>query len=271
MDGAKCDGEVIPALSAPVRILIVEDHAILRAGLRAMLELESDFKVVDDVPDAAEAEASVRRHSADLVITDLNLPLRSGADLIRSLRAWRPLLKFLVLTAHSSQEHIRTALAAGAHGYVLKDSPRSSLLESIRSVAAGLPFLCPKVSARVMQGFVGHHTVQDGGHDGRVTHREQEVLTLIADGQGNKQIAHLLGISVKTVEKHRFNVMHKLALRNTAEVTRYAMEHGMLPDGSTAAYQAVDYESSAWRSRPATTEAGCGACRFMKMATATGA
>jgi DNA-binding NarL/FixJ family response regulator len=218
-----------------VRILVVEDHSILRAGLRALLEIEPDLRVVEEAANAEEAEAALERTDVDLVLTDLSLPTRSGAELIRSVHARRPSLRFVVLTAHGSEEHIRAALAAGAHGYVLKECSRANLVDSIRTVAEGGQFLCPAVSERILNGFVHPIDPRDlQTPQGRVTSRERQVLALIAEGRPNKMIAHFLGVSVKTVEKHRFNVMHKLSLRNAASVTRFAMEHGLVapPDDS---------------------------------------
>ena len=218
-----------PSGTTKKRLLVVEDHAILRDGLRALLELETDLEVVGTVGDADAAVIAVRHLRPQLVLTDIALPGRSGIELIRELCALAPDLRIVVLTGHTSEEYIRAALNAGAHGYVLKDSGRSELLHAIRSAAAGRQYLCAAVATKVVSGFVNRyeakHAVRPEEH---VTGREREVLTRIALGQSNKTIARELGLSVKTVEKHRANLMRKLTLHNAAAVTLFALRQGFI-------------------------------------------
>jgi len=223
-----------PIVEGQIRILLVEDHAILREGLRALLELEPDLKVVGEATDVDCALTAVERLQPQLVITDLALTGRSGIALISALHGMNTTARVLVLTAHKSEEYIRAALNAGAHGYVLKDSGRADLLQAIRVVVRGGQFLCPSVSARVVSGFVnGTDAKGSPSPEQMVTLREKQVLTRIALGHSNKLIARDLGLSVKTVEKHRSNLMRKLTLHNAAAITLFALRHGFIEAGGT--------------------------------------
>jgi len=215
------------------RIVLVEDHVILRDGLRALLELESDLTVVGSVGDGAAALCVVRDLKPNLVIADVSLPDRSGIALLGELLALQPGLRLLVLTAHGTEEYIRAALNAGAHGYVLKDSGRADLIRAVRAVVAGRQYLCSSVAAKVVSGFVsGLEPKRPIPAEELVTGRERQVLTRIALGQSNKLIARDLGLSVKTVEKHRANLMRKLTLHNAAAVTLFALRHGFIEAGA---------------------------------------
>lgn len=212
-------------------VVLVEDHAILRQGLRALLELESDLNVVGEAGDAVEAEALIKELAPCLAIVDVALPGRSGIELIGALRAIQPQLKVLILTAHNTEEYVRATLNAGADGYVLKDASRTDLLHAIRSVIAGQKYLCASVTAQVVCGYLQRPAAPVESISlqlANITEREREVLTRVALGQSNKHIARALDVSVKTVEKHRANLMRKLALRNAAAVTRYAILHNLI-------------------------------------------
>jgi DNA-binding NarL/FixJ family response regulator len=211
------------------RLVLVEDHAILREGLRALLELEADLHVAGECANGSDALAVVELLKPALVITDIALPGRSGIELIGCLRQLGISLKILVLTAHNSEEYIRAALNAGADGYVLKDASRADLLQAIRAVLSGQTYLCSSVTAKVVSGYLRPKTVDVAvAAAEHVTGREREVLTRVALGQSNKLIARALLVSVKTVEKHRANLMRKLTLHNTAAVTRFAIRNGMV-------------------------------------------
>lgn len=221
------------AAGSKTRIVLVENHAILRDGLRALLEMEGDLTVVGSVGDAAAAVALVHDLKPQLIISDVALPGRSGIALIGELLAGNPGMRLLVLTAHGAEEYIREALNAGAHGYVLKDSGREDLIKAIRAVVAGRQYLCAAVAAKVVSGFVsGLALKRPPSVEGLVTGRERQVLTRIALGQSNKSIARELGLSVKTIEKHRANLMRKLTLHNTAAVTLFALRHGFIDAGA---------------------------------------
>jgi len=211
------------------RLVLVEDHAILREGLRALLELEQDLRIAGEAANGIDAVPTVETLKPDLVITDIALPGRSGIELIGCLRALSAQMKILVLTAHNSEEYIRAALNAGAHGYVLKDASRAELLMAIRAVLGGQTYLCASVTAKVVTGYLRPKSESLSlSAVELVTEREREVLTRVALGRSNKLIARELDLSVKTVEKHRANLMRKLTLHNTAAVTRFAIRHGMV-------------------------------------------
>ncbi|MEZ5500664.1 MAG: response regulator transcription factor [Steroidobacteraceae bacterium] len=210
-----------------IRLVLVDDHPILRQGLRALLELEADIVVVGEAGDAEEACNVVGRTEPDLVISDIGLTESSGIDLIAQLRRVLPQLRILMLSAHCSEEYIRASFAAQADGYILKDSSRAELLVGIRKVARGERYLCSAIEERVLGSFVrGHAKAVDPLR--HITDREKEVLTLVASGMSNKQIARQLDLSTKTVEKHRSNLMRKLSLHNTAAITMFAVQHGLV-------------------------------------------
>ena len=217
------------AADSKTRIVLIEAHAILRDGLRALLESESDLTVAGSVGDAASALELVRQMRPQLIISDLSLPDRSAIALIEELLRSFPGCRLMILTAHAGEEYIRAALNAGAHGYVLKDSGRADLIRAVRTVLSGRQYLCAAVAAKVLSAFVnGFEAKRTAPVEDLVTGRERQVLTCIALGKSNKSIARDLGLSVKTVEKHRANLMRKLTLHNAAAVTLFALRHGFI-------------------------------------------
>jgi DNA-binding NarL/FixJ family response regulator len=208
-------------------VVLVEDHAILREGLRALIELEPDLKVVGEASTAAQGVSVAQGLNPTLVITDLAMPGGSGLDIIDELRAACASLRVLVLTAYCTDEYIELALSAGADGYVLKDASRAELLQAIRTVIAGQKYFSKPVSARLVSGYLRRNDPADPSP--AITEREREVLIRIALGESNKRVAGALHLSVKTVEKHRANLMRKLELHNTAAVTLFAVRNGLVP------------------------------------------
>ncbi len=228
------DREPSPAAER-VRIAIVDDHIILRQGLRALLEIEADLEIVGEAGTAAEAQELVRRTQPALVLSDISLPDKSGLALISDLRALCPRVRILMLTAYSSEDYIRVALNSNADGYVLKDSSRAELLHAIRAVACGERYVCTTITSRLVCGFLGvGDQPKPNGAASNITEREREVLTRIALGMPNKLIAKELDLAVKTIEKHRSNLMRKLSLHNTAEVTMYAVRNGLVSADNNA-------------------------------------
>jgi len=209
-------------------IVIIESHGILREGLRALIELEGDLRVVGEAGTAADGIRAVQSTDPALVITDLTTPGSQGLRIIEQLRAASARVRVLVLTACCSDEYIRAALNAGADGYVLKDAGRAELLQAIRSVIAGQKYFSEPVSARLVLGYLRRSEPTPGPWP-QITEREREVLTHVALGESNKRVALALRLSVKTVEKHRANVMRKLELHNTASVTLFAVRNGLVP------------------------------------------
>jgi len=213
-------------------IVIIEPHGILREGLRALIELEVDLRVVGEASTGADGVRVVQSTDPALVITDLAPPGTQGLRIIEQLRAASARVQVLVLTAYCTDEYIRAALGAGADGYVLKDAGRAELLQAIRSVIAGQKYFSEPVSARLVSGYLRRNEPTLGAAAGvypRITEREREVLTHVALGESNKRVALALRLSVKTVEKHRANLMRKLELHNTASVTLFAVRNGLVP------------------------------------------
>jgi DNA-binding NarL/FixJ family response regulator len=219
-----------------IRIVLVEDHAILRDGLKALIKIEPDFAVVGEFGAVDQCLACIGELQPDLVVTDLELPRRSGIELLAYLKQIVPKARKLVLTAHDSEEYVRAAFNAGADGYVLKDTARAELMLAIRTVSAGQQFLCEAVANKVLCGYLrGDAPRRSAAGAPHITVREREVLTRIALGQSNKFIARSLELSVKTVEKHRSNLMRKLDLHNAAAITLFAVRHGLTSEPRSAA------------------------------------
>ncbi len=215
------------------RVFLVDDHAILREGVTALLSLESDFEVVGHAGSVPEAITKAPSLNPELIITDLSMPGSAGVQGIMELRRACPTARIAVLTVHNTEEHIRAALAAGADGYIVKDASRSELVHGLRAVLANQIHLCARSSARVVRSYLNHGNDRGSPIETPVvTGREREILILIAKGQSNKRIALTINRSVKTVEKHRANLMRKLGLHNVADVTRFALNSGLMTEES---------------------------------------
>jgi DNA-binding NarL/FixJ family response regulator len=211
------------------RIVIAEDHTILREGLRALLASDPEFDVVGDAADGLDAIKSVISLTPDVVIMDLSMPKMNGVAAIKEIKRVTPNTKIVVLTVHKNEEYILAAFQAGSDGYVLKYAGHEELVSAIRTVLKGQPYLSPAVSAVVLEAYLGGQKKLSSQSPFRaLTTRETEVLKLIAESYKNKQIADLLGISVKTVERHRANLMKKLDLHSGAALTAFALENGLI-------------------------------------------
>ena len=201
------------------RIVIAEDHTILREGLRALLASDPEFDVVGEAEDGLDAIKSVKSLTPDVVIMDLSMPKMNGVAAIKEIKRVTPNTKIVVLTVHKNEEYILAAFQAGSDGYVLKYAGHEELVSAIRTVLKGQPYLSPAVSAVVLEAYLdGQKGLSSQSPFRMLTNRETEVLKLIAEGYRNRQIADLLGISVKTVERHRANLMKKLDLHSGAVV-----------------------------------------------------
>ena len=221
------------ALAKPKRrILIVDDHTIMRDGLRALLEVDGRFEVVDAVENGREAIRSTLALQPDLVLMDLAMPQMDGLAAIQQLTRRSPQTRILALTMHKTEEHIRAALQAGARGYILKDSPRSELFMAIENVLNDKIFISPAVAGRIVSAYLDGDGKQPAVRSlsDSLTAREKQVLKLIAEGRRNRDIAEYLFVSVKTVEKHRANLMGKLNLHNTAALTTFALQNTILTE-----------------------------------------
>jgi DNA-binding NarL/FixJ family response regulator len=213
------------------RVVIVEDHRILREGLRALISSDPACEVVGEAGDGLEATRCAARLKPDLVLLDLSMPRMGGLDAIKEIRKQCPETRILILTVHSTDEFILAALKAGAHGYLLKDATHSELMRAIDVVLGGQIYLSPGVSRRVVEGYlIGRKTVKSSSGWDTLTERERQILKLIAEGKKNREIADYLCISPKTAERHRANLMEKLDLHNVSALTALAIEKGLLVD-----------------------------------------
>jgi len=211
------------------RIVIAEDHTILREGLRALLSSDPELEIAGEAEDGQEAIRCVEKVKPALVLMDLSMPRMNGMDAIREIKKRAPDTKVLVLTVHKTDEYIVATLQAGADGYVLKDSTNAELRMAIKSVLEGKFFISPGISARVIEGYLETKKPQRASTPWEsLTARERGILKLIAEGYKNKDIADFLCISVKTVEKHRANLMQKLDLHSVSALTTLAIEKGLI-------------------------------------------
>lgn len=211
------------------RVLIVEDHTLLRAGLKALLSQDPDIEIVGEAENGRDAVRLVATLTPDLVLTDLSMPGMNGIESIVDIKRRYPGVRVVVLTIHKTDEYIFEALRAGADGYILKDASYDELRIAIRSVLGGKTYLSPDISAKVINGYLD--TDKSSGPVSAwdtLTHREREVLKLVAEGHPNKFIADYFCLSIKTVEKHRSNLMKKLNLHNASMMTAYAIERGLV-------------------------------------------
>jgi DNA-binding NarL/FixJ family response regulator len=211
------------------RLVIAEDHAILRAGLVALLATREDYEVVGEAGDGREAIREAEKHQPDLVLLDLSMPRTNGLEALKDIKRVSEGSRVLVLTAHKTEDYVFTALQAGADGYVLKDSSADELFLAIRSVLNGERYLAPGITLAVVNGYLGgkdsmpaRSTLDD------LTPREREILKLVAEGYKTREIGDYLCISPKTVEKHRANLMERLNLRGVSALTSYAIEKGLV-------------------------------------------
>jgi len=210
-------------------ILVADDHSILREGLRALLSNTPDFEVIGEAEDGQDAIEKARQLQPEFILLDLSMPIINGTEAIRVIKQRNPEIKIIALTVHKSEEYVRATLDAGADAYVLKDDTSHDLLTAIRNVRKGKVHLSPGICDKVINGFL------DRPARGRsmtswdqLTMREREVLKLIAEGNKNRGIAERLSVSVKTVEKHRANLMKKLDLHGVSALTKYAINNGLI-------------------------------------------
>jgi DNA-binding NarL/FixJ family response regulator len=213
-------------------VVVVDDHAIMRDGLIAILDAEPDVEVIGTACDGRSAVEAIRQHRPDVAIMDLSMPGTDGIRAIGEIKRRQPETRVVVLTLHHDERHIHAALAAGADAYVIKDGGRTELLAALRSVADGKQYLSPAVAGTVMAGYLRGREVPEQAVETPswelLTPREQEVLKLVAEGYKTREIAEYLSLSEKTIEKHRSNMMRKLKLQGVSAVTAYAIENGLL-------------------------------------------
>jgi len=210
-------------------IILAEDHVVLRQGLRSLLDKTPGFDVVAEASDGMEAIRLVQETIPALLIIDLTMPRLNGMNAIREIKRIHPDIKIIVLTVHAAEEYVFESLKAGADGYVLKGADFSELVIAIETVLKGKIYLSPDISDTVVMGYLkGGAGIEPISCKENLTQREQEVLKLVAEGYKNREIAEILCVSIKTVEKHRENIKHKLDLHSTSAMTAYAIEHGLV-------------------------------------------
>lgn len=209
------------------RILLADDHAVVRRGLRLVLDGEPDLEVVAEAGDGAEAVERALRDDVDLVVLDVTMPRMTGIQAAREIARRRPDVRTLILSMHDNEQYFFEALKAGASGYVLKSAADRDLVEACRATMRGEPFLYPNAVAALIREHLERASAGDARSE-ILTPRELEILKLIAEAYTSKQMAEMLFISVKTVERHRANILEKLGMRDRVELTRYAIKRGLV-------------------------------------------
>jgi DNA-binding NarL/FixJ family response regulator len=212
-----------------LRILIADDHALVRQGAKVVIQARQGWKVVGEAANGREAVQKAIALKPDVLVVDIGMPELDGVEVARQIREGVPSTKVLVLTMHESDQMVKRALDAGALGYILKSDLTECLARAVKAVSEGKRFLTPKVSEIVLDGFLKTKSQRQQGEQAgaRITPRESEIIRLLAEGKANKEIAAQLGITVRTVETHRAKIMLKLGLHSLAELIHYAMRHGI--------------------------------------------
>ncbi|WP_327266378.1 response regulator transcription factor [Streptomyces sp. NBC_01232] len=226
--------EPVPAPAAPsprtgpIRILLADDHALVRRGVRLILDQEPDLRVVAEAGDGAEAVHAARTEDIDLAVLDVSMPRFTGLQAARELVLLKPDLRILMLTMHDNEQYLIQSLRAGACGYVLKSVADRDLVSACRAAMRNEQFLYPAAVSTQVRSHLDRAANRTAGPGSLLTPREEEVLKLVAEGHSSKDIAQILFISVKTVHRHRENLMHKLGLRDRLALARYAIRAGLI-------------------------------------------
>ena len=213
----------------PIRILLADDHTVMRDGLRALLERQPDMEVVAEAADGRDCVRLSEEQAADVIIMDIAMPNMNGIKATRRILAENPRRAIVILSMHQDESYVLRALKAGAKGYLLKDSLRADVIEAIRAVAEGRSFLTRKIGRMLQEDYIRELERRglDDSYD-LLTDREREVLQLIAEGRTNKEVAQLLNISITTVETHRTHILQKLGLHSIPELILYAVRKGII-------------------------------------------
>jgi two-component system, NarL family, response regulator NreC len=214
-----------------IRVLLADDHTILRAGLKMMLNAQPDIEAVGEASDGRQAISEAERLSPDVVIMDITMPECNGIEATRQIKRILPEVRVLVLTMHENEEYLFQTLRAGAAGYMLKEAADTDLISAIRVVSSGRFYLSPSAQSMLVSDYLQRvHTGEERDSYSALTEREREILKLVAEGYTNSQIGERLFISPKTVDTHRTHIMDKLNLHSRAELVKYAMRRGLLED-----------------------------------------
>jgi DNA-binding NarL/FixJ family response regulator len=240
-------------MTAPISILLADDHTLIRQGVRALLEAQPDIKVLGDAEDGRQAVTMARELRPDVIVMDIAMPQLSGLEATRQILRDNPAAKILILSSYGDEEYVHQLTDAGACGYLIKQTAATDLIKAIHEAHKGNAFFSPTISRRLLDYYRG--AIVKGRPLRRqveqLTSREQEVLQLVAEGHGNKQIAAALFLSIKTIEKHRQNLMNKLNIHEIAGLTRYAIAHGIVEDSPRLAQACARLEGEAEKSEPA--------------------
>jgi DNA-binding NarL/FixJ family response regulator len=214
----------------PVRILIADDHHVVRTGLRALLESKTGWQVCAEASNGREAVEKAGQLKPDVAVLDIGMPLMNGVEATRQIRKLSPQTEILILTMHDSDQLVQEVLGAGAHGYILKDDADRNLIAAVDALRRHKPYLSSRVSEAVSHGGSPSEDGSASSHSSRsrLTPREREIVQLLAEGKSNKEIAGFLGISVKTAETHRANIMLKLDFHSLADLVRYAVRNNII-------------------------------------------
>ncbi|HTB62487.1 MAG TPA: response regulator transcription factor [Opitutales bacterium] len=214
-----------------ITVLLADDHTVVREGFRALLRAEEDLEVIGEATTGRLAVEMTRQLQPAVVIMDIAMPLLNGVEATRQIRAAFPMTKVLIFSAYSSDEYIERVLTAGADGFLLKQSSSTLLAKAIRSVAKGETFFDPAIAKHLITNYRKSAQADPATQKiKRLSSREEEILQLVAEGSANKQMADILGLSIKTIEKHRQRLMNKLGIHNTAGLTRYAINNGVIEE-----------------------------------------
>jgi DNA-binding NarL/FixJ family response regulator len=214
--------------AAPLQIVVADDHAVVRRGVRALLETRSGWQIVAEAADGREAIRAVKQHRPNVVVMDVSLPDLNGLEATRQIVKDFPETEVVILTMHQSEQLMREVLEAGARGYVLKSDADQNLIAAVESLRQHKPFLTPRVTEFVLDGFMRGADYEGQLKKDPVTPREREIIQLIAEGHSSKEVSNVLHISVKTVEVHRANLMRKLHLRSISDIVRYAIRNNIV-------------------------------------------
>jgi DNA-binding NarL/FixJ family response regulator len=220
---------MIEAGMPQIRIVLADDHTIIRSGLRLLLEQQPDFKVVGEASDGREAVAAVSEHHPDVAVLDIGMPQLNGIEATSQIASNEPNTKVVILSMHADEGYVLRALKAGARAYILKNSAETDLIRAVRTVADGKSFFSPVISKMLLEDYI--RQIQDKQVEDSydlLTPREREILQLLAEGRTNKEVANLLQLSVYTVDAHRGNILQKLNLHGIPELVLYAVRKGII-------------------------------------------
>lgn len=213
-----------------IRILIADDHSLVREGIRALLETMDDVEVIADASDGLDAIEMIQTHRPNLVLMDIGMARMNGLDATARIVKEFPGVRVVILSMHANEEYVLQALRAGASGYLLKDAKKQELMLAVKSVASGKTYLSPEVSKHVIDNYVQSVGTQ-GSPLEQLTPRQREILKLISEGRTNKEMAGILNLSIKTIDTHRTQLMDRLDIHDVAGLVRFAIKMGLVPVG----------------------------------------